>query len=297
MNANCRVVEADINEFLRSRLFLESTLDLTFLDPPFNQAKAYASHDDNLPPERYWDWMAAVCAAVYANTSAGGAVYFMQREKNSEYVLRCLREAGWTLQNLIIWKKLSSAVPSIRRYGKHYQIIAYATKGHKARVFHRLRIDPPLPAHYKHKRENGMFVTDVWDDIRELTSGYYAGDEALRDGAGRRFHKQQAPIALLLRILLTSSQAGDTVFDPFAGTGTTLMAAHQLKRHSFGVEIDPENAACIRSRLQTIRPADDIHRFYEDYRYTKDLKTIWGGTAKSRNQDVLDLPLFRSPLS
>ena len=70
MNASCQVVEADINEFLGSRLFLESTLDLTFLDPPFNQAKAYASHDDNLPPEQYWDWMRAVCAAVYANTSA-----------------------------------------------------------------------------------------------------------------------------------------------------------------------------------------------------------------------------------
>ena len=278
MNNSGQVIEADINEFLESRAFLESTIDLTFLDPPFNQAKTYASHDDNLPPEQYWDWMGAVCAAVYANTSDGGAVYFMQREKNSEYVLRCLREAGWTLQNLIIWKKLTSAVPSIRRYGKHYQVIAYATKGRRARVFHRLRIDPPLPAHYKHKRENGLFVTDVWDDIRELTAGYYAGDEALRDGAGKRFHKQQAPIALLLRILLASSQAGDTVFDPFAGTGTTLIAAQQLKRHSFGVEIDPENAACIRARLQTIRPSDDIQRWYDDYKYTENLATIWGGT-------------------
>ncbi len=297
MNNSGQVIEADINEFLESRSFLESTIDLTFLDPPFNQAKTYASHDDNLPPEQYWDWMGAVCAAVYANTSDGGAVYFMQREKNSEYVLRCLREAGWTLQNLIIWKKLTSAVPSIRRYGKHYQVIAYATKGRRARVFHRLRIDPPLPAHYKHKRENGLFVTDVWDDIRELTAGYYAGDEALRDGAGKRFHKQQAPIALLLRILLASSQAGDTVFDPFAGTGTTLIAAHQLKRHSLGVEIDPENAACIRARLQTIRPSDDIQRWYDDYKYTENLEAIWGGAAESRNQDVFDLPLFRASLS
>lgn len=286
MNNSGQVIEADINEFLESRSFLESTIDLTFLDPPFNQAKAYASHDDNLPPEQYWDWMGAVCAAVYANTSDGGAVYFMQREKNSEYVLRCLREAGWTLQNLIIWKKLTSAVPSIRRYGKHYQVIAYATKGRRARVFHRLRIDPPLPAHYKHKRENGLFVTDVWDDIRELTAGYYAGDEALRDGAGKRFHKQQTPIALLLRILLASSQAGDTVFDPFAGTGTTLIAAHQLKRHSLGVEIDPENAARIRARLQTIRPSDDIQRWYDDYKYTENLETIWGGTRPHSNVGI-----------
>jgi len=43
----------------------------------------------------------------------------------------------------------------------------------------------------------------------------------LRRDNGERAHKQQAPIALLLRIILASSQPGDTVFDPFAGTGTT----------------------------------------------------------------------------
>ena len=294
MNHSCRVVEADINAFLESKDFLDSQIDLTFLDPPFNQAKAYASHDDDLPQEQYWDWMKLVCAAIHANTSSGGAMYFMQREKNSEYVLRCLRETGWTLQNLIIWKKLASAVPSNQRYGKHYQIIAYASKGRRARVFHRLRINPPLPAHYKHKRANGMFATDVWDDIRELTSGYYAGDEALRDGAGARFHKQQAPIALLLRILLSSSQVGDTVFDPFAGTGTTLVAAHQLKRHSLGVDIDPDNAACIRNRLAEIRASDDIRRFYDYYKHTENLEKIWPDDG---NQNVLNLPLFRPSLS
>ena len=36
-----------------------------------------------------------------------------------------------------------------------------------------------------------MYVTDVWDDIRELTSGYFAGEEALRDSEGNRLHKQQ----------------------------------------------------------------------------------------------------------
>ena len=297
MNRSWRVFEADVNEFLGSDDFLDSRIDLTFLDPPFNQAKAYASHDDDLPREQYWDWMREVCGAVYARTSAGGAVYFMQREKNSEYALRCLRETGWTLQNLIIWKKLASAVPSNQRYGKHYQIIAYASKGRRARVFHRLRINPPLPAHYKHKREKGVFATDVWDDIRELTSGYFAGDEALRDGDGGRFHKQQAPIALLLRILLSSSQVGDTVFDPFAGTGTTLVAARQLKRLSLGVEIDPDNAARIRKRLGEMRESDDIRRFYDDYRYTDNLERIWGGSAEDGDGDALDLPLFRSSLS
>ena len=246
MTSNFQVVQSDINDFLASQAFAAHKIDLTFLDPPFNQAKEYASHHDDLPEEQYWKWMNDICNSVYGNTSEGGAIYFMQREKNSEYVLRCLRETGWSLQNLIIWKKLTSAVPSNQRFGKHFQIIAYATKGARPRVFNKLRIDPPLPSNYKHQRTNGLFVTDIWDDIRELTSGYFAGEEALRDSTGLRIHKQQAPIALLLRVLLCSSQVADYVFDPFAGTGTMLVVAHQLNRKSIGIEIDSDNAECIR---------------------------------------------------
>jgi DNA modification methylase len=72
-----------------------------------------------------------------------------------------------------------------------------------------------------------MFITDVWEDIRELTSGYFAGEEAIRDEKGERFHKQQAQVALLARIILSSTQASDWVLDPFAGTGTTAVVAQQ----------------------------------------------------------------------
>ncbi len=251
-------------------------VDLTFLDPPFNQGKDYSFHDDNLSPEEYWGMMKKVCRKTFDVASKGGAIYFMQREKNTEDVLCCLRETGWALQNLIIWKKKTSAVPVSSKYGKQYQIIAYATKGEKARVFNRLRISPPLPANYKFQRENGLYVTDVWDDVRELTSGYFAGDEAIRNKDGERFHKQQAPIALLLRIILSSSEVGDTVLDPFAGTGTTLVTAYQVNRNSIGIEIDPKNAKMIRSRLEEIRDADNVEKYYEDYAYTENLPVIWG---------------------
>ncbi|MDT7877254.1 MAG: site-specific DNA-methyltransferase, partial [Candidatus Caldarchaeales archaeon] len=123
---------------------VEAEFALTFLDPPFNQGKDYAFFDDELPPEQYWQWLEEVCAKVYALTAEGGAIYFMHREKNAEQVLRLLRETGWTLQNLIVWQKRTSAVPNAWRYSKAYQIIAFATKGRKPRTFHRLRIDAPL---------------------------------------------------------------------------------------------------------------------------------------------------------
>ncbi|MEP7293186.1 MAG: site-specific DNA-methyltransferase [Chloroflexota bacterium] len=291
--ADYLIAEGNSLEFLSTQF--SGDVDLTFLDPPFNQNKEYALHDDNLSDEAYWAWMQNVLAQIYDHTSEGGAIYFMQREKNSEQVLRALRETGWTFQNLIIWKKMTSAVPSSRRFGMHYQIIAYAVKGKRARVFNRLRISPPLRANQKYERETGMFVTDVWDDIRELTSGYFAGDEALRKPNGERLHKQQAPIALLLRIILSSTLPGDRVFDPFAGSGTTLVVAQQLGRNSVGVEIDPENVACIETRLESIRKADRINKYRSEYLHTPDLDQIWGEvSAEGKPQDVFDLPLFRT---
>ncbi len=248
--------------------------DLTFLDPPFNQGKDYRRHDDSMTDAEYWDWMREVCRLTLSHSSPGAAMYFMQREKNTEEVLRVLRESGWHFQNLIIWKKKTSAVPSTVRYGKAYQIIAYTTNGPRARVFNRLRINPPLPNGYS-PRKNGIYVTDIWDDIRELTSGYFAGDEALRDADGERAHKQQSPIALLLRIVLSSTKPGDCVFDPFAGTGTTLSVASQLGREAIGVEKDPVNYRQIRRRLSQNRAADSVERFRKDYLHTLDLDEIW----------------------
>ncbi len=248
---------------------------LTFLDPPFNQGKDYSYFHDNRPEEEYWQWMYEVCKRIHAITQDGGALFFMQREKNAEQVLNLLRTAGFHLQNLIIWMKRTSAVPSEWRFGKSYQIIAYATKGTKPRLFNRLRIDPPLRPEYRYERKDGLFVTDVWDDIRELTAGYFAGAEALRTSTNERFHKQQSPVALLLRIILSSTMPNDWVLDPFAGTGTTPVVASQLGRSCVAIEIDPQNVSMINWRLQTRREADSVAPLRSYYRFTANLDTIW----------------------
>ena len=188
-------------------------IHLTFLDPPFNQDKEYNRHNDSMPEKDYWNWMKRITKKIYDTTVEGGAIYFMQREKNADFVLETLKKTGWTYQNLIIWQKLAGGVPSNFRYGKKYQIIAFFTKGKKPITFNNLRYEPPLLAMHKYERETGMYLTDIWEDIRELTSGYFAGEEAIRikdnvvfASEGDRFHKQQSPIKLLTRIVLTSSR-------------------------------------------------------------------------------------------
>lgn len=269
----CDIINSDCFEYLA---LTEHTFDLTFLDPPFNQNKNYNSHNDKMDSIDYWNWMKEVCIRIFEKTSSGGAIYFMQREKNVKEVIRILEEANWTFHNLIIWKKKSSAVPANNQYGKHYQIMVFATKGKKPRVFNKLRIDPPLLVTEKYQRPTGMYITDVWDDIRELTSGYFAGEEPLRLPGGERLHNQQSPIQLLLRIILSSSKPGDFIFDPFAGTATTNVVSRQLSRNSICIEKDELYFQNCLKRLNEFRDIDSINRFKDDYKYTENLNDIWG---------------------
>lgn len=268
-----KILQGDCVERLNE--YSARDIHLTFLDPPFNQGKEYKYFDDNQPEEKYWNWLKEALSKIYKVTVDGGAIYFMQREKNAEQVIRILRETGWVFQNLIIWRKKTSAIPNGFRFSKQHQIIIFFTRGEKPGVFNKLRIDLPIPPEYRYKRVNGVYLTDVWDDIRELTSGYYAGNEPIRDNKGNRLHKQQSPVALLLRIILSSTMPGDTILDPFAGTGTTLVAAHQLERNSIGIEIDPDYVKIIEERLQYPGPSDDVLQHYNYYIYTENIKEIW----------------------
>ena len=269
----CDIIKDDCEKTLKTNF--SEKIHLTFLDPPFNQGKEYNSHNDDMPEAEYWDWMTRVCKLIFEKTVDGGAIYFMQREKNTSFVLDALSKSGWTFQNLIIWRKKSSAVPGNTRFAKHYQIIAFATKGQKPNTFNKLRIQPTLLVTEKYERKTGMYITDVWDDIRELTSGYFAGHEPLRDRYKKRIHKQQTPVALLTRIILSSTKTDDLVFDPFAGTGTTLVVAKQLQRKSVGIELDSDNVSLIEKRLGSLRQADDITKLWDDYAHTKNLHKIW----------------------
>jgi len=267
------IIQGDCLEYLKQGVI--RNVHLTFLDPPYNQGKDYRYFNDEQQPEVYWGWLRKIVGYIFKATVKGGAIYFMQREKNVGWMMKILSETGWTFQNLIVWKKFTSAIPCDFRFNKQYQVIIFATKGEKPRVFNKLRIDYPLQPWHRYERPNGIYVTDVWDDIRELTSGYFAGDEVLRDEKGNRIHLQQSPVALLLRIILSSTMPGDLVFDPMAGTGTTLVVAKQLKRHFIGIEIDPFYVEVIKKRLSQLRDADNVLRYRAYYRFTPNLDDIW----------------------
>ena len=77
---------------------------------------------------------------------------------------------------------------------------------------------------------------------------------------GRKAHSTQKPEALLYRVILSSSRRGDTVLDPFGGSGTTAAVAKRLKRNFIAIEIDKAYAEIARNRMNLLEPMlfDDL---------------------------------------
>jgi len=80
------------------------------------------------------------------------------------------------------------------------------------------------------------------------------GEERLKGADGKKLHPTQKPEALLARVLLSSSRPGDTVLDPFNGTGTTGAVAKRLGRRFIGIERDPAYAAAAEARIASTEP-------------------------------------------
>jgi site-specific DNA-methyltransferase (adenine-specific) len=77
-------------------------------------------------------------------------------------------------------------------------------------------------------------------------------------------HPTQKPEELIRKFILASSQRGDTVVDPFSGSGTALVAAQQLGRHWLGCEINPEYNQWAVRRLQQVKQMTDEEWFWFD---------------------------------
>lgn len=98
------------------------------------------------------------------------------------------------------------------------------------------------------KRWNGGGKPAVWSVPIVLNRG----------GTGQRLHTAQKPDRLMNLIIDQFSEPGETVLDPFAGSGATLMAAAMSGRKSIGIEVDERNCEIIARRLtQTFLPFDD----------------------------------------
>jgi hypothetical protein len=84
-----------------------------------------------------------------------------------------------------------------------------------------------------------------FDMVRVMWGGYYRAA-----GEDRQPHPTQKPVGVIAPFIEAWTKPGETILDPFLGSGTTMVAAHRLGRRCFGIEVDPGYCAVTLERMQ-----------------------------------------------
>ncbi len=157
---------------------------------------------------------------------------------NHARILERLQQVGFTCLPAILWRKPTNAPTKFMGSGMlpagayvtlEHEYILIVRKGGKRRFTSEERQRRRESAIFWEERN--LFYSDIWTDIRGV--GQALGGKAARDRSAA------FPFELALRLILMYAIKGDTVLDPFLGTGTTTLAAAAAGRSSIGYEIDP----------------------------------------------------------
>lgn len=249
-----RIIQGDCIEEM-NRL-PEGSVDLIFADPPYNlQLGGDLTRPDDsnvVGVTEDWDnfdtldaydlfthdWMAAARRLLKPD----GAIWVMGSYHNIFRVGAVLQDQGFWIQNDVIWRK-TNPMPNFRgtRFANAHETLIWATKNEKSKPTFNYRA-------MKTFNEDLQMRSD-W------TLPICNGGERLRDDEGAKVHPTQKPESLLHRVLLSTTNPGDLVLDPFFGTGTTGAVAKRLGRKWIGIERDEHYIAHAKKRISRVNPS------------------------------------------
>ncbi|MBS0244406.1 MAG: site-specific DNA-methyltransferase [Proteobacteria bacterium] len=232
-----------------------SSVDLVFADPPYNlQLDRTLLRPNNTVVDGVddaWDkfqsfsdydrfcraWLGE-CRRVL---KPDGAIWVIGSYHNIFRLGVALQDLGFWLQNDIIWRKVNP-MPNFRgkRFTNAHETLIWAGRDRRSRV----------TFNYDALKAGN-------DDVQMRSDWLFpicSGPERLKDDGGRKAHPTQKPEALLQRILIASTKAGDIVLDPFFGTGTTGAVAERLGRRWIGIEQDIDYVRAAEERIRKTEP-------------------------------------------
>ena len=221
------------------------SVDLVFADPPYNMSKKKGlgwKYSKHITMQEEWD--------MFSKDE-----YFKFNQKWIKECLRILKhggslwicgsfhniyQVGFILQHLenvkinnsIVWFK-PNAQPNItcRMFTESTEHLIWASKNGKGKRW-------TFNYELMKKMNNGKQMRNVWAIPLTPKKEKWAG-----------VHPTQKPMELLRRVILSCTKEGDTVLDPFVGSGTTSVVAKMLGRNSIGIEKEKKYLNIIEKRL------------------------------------------------
>ena len=237
-------------------------VDLAFADPPFNIGYEYDVYNDRKGRAEYLAWTQRWLAAVRRVLRPDGSFYVAIGDEYAAELKVRLDGLGLAMRNWIVWH-YTFGVNCTRKFNRSHAHIFYYAMDARRFTFNAdaVRVPSARQTTYADRRANpvGKLPDDTWvlrpqeeeRCFRPGTDTWYVA-RVCGTFKERTGHPCQMPEAVLERIVRVSSNPGDLVLDPFAGSGTTLAVSKRLGRHYLGVELSPEYAEKVQLRLAGI---------------------------------------------
>ncbi|MDG3007498.1 DNA-methyltransferase [Paludisphaera mucosa] len=237
------------------------SVDLIFADPPFNIGYDYDVYDDARDNDAYLDWTRRWGREVVRALKPDGTFWLaIGDEYAAEMKVIFHRELGLTMRSWVVWY-YTFGVHCRRKFARSHAHLFYFLKDPKRFTFNDedVRVPSARQLVYADARANpkGRLPDDTWIlRPQDMTTGFDPMEDTwyvprvcgtFKERAG--WHGCQMPEQLLGRIVRACSNPGETVLDPFAGSGTTLTVAKKLDRRFLGFELSPDYASAVERRL------------------------------------------------
>lgn len=218
----------------------DESVDLIFADPPYNIGKKFGDFVDTWQSDQdYVAWCYQWLALCIQKLKPNGSLYVMASTQAMPYLDLWLRER-MTVLSRIVWHYDSSGVQAKKHFGSLYEPILFCVKDPKNYTFNAadIAIEAKTGAvrklmDYRKKVPTPYQTTKVPGNTWYIPRVRYRMPEYEQ-------HPSQKPEALLERVIKASSNEGDTVLDPFAGTFTTCAVAQSLGRKAIGMEMQAD---------------------------------------------------------
>ena len=240
-----------------------STFDLLFADPPYNLTKQFGTEKfKSIGAEAYEQWLDAwlrLCVPLLAQTAS---IYICGDWRSSAAIQRA-GSRYFKLQNRITWEREKGRGAKCNWKNAAEDIWFFTVSDRFTfnldAVKQRRRVIAPYREGGKPKdwneSEKGNFrdthPSNIWTDI---TVPFWSMPE-------NTDHPTQKPEKLLAKIILASTNPGDLILDPFAGSGTTAVVAKKLGRDFVAIESDEEYCLLAAKRLEMAATDKSIQGF------------------------------------
>ncbi|MDO8570730.1 MAG: site-specific DNA-methyltransferase [Candidatus Daviesbacteria bacterium] len=247
-------------------------VDLIITSPPYFDMKDYGSDNQigyGQDYDTYLEDLGKVFKQCFDITKDTGSLWMIVdilRKEGKTFlvpfdVIKKVEASGWTLQDIVIWKK-DKTIPFSHK-GQMRNIFEYILSFSKTNdfKFYRNRITsidtlkewwPKYPERYS---PNGKSETNIWDFPIPLQGSW-----------GNTYIKHFCPLPekLIERIIDLCSDINNIVFDPFAGSGAVLSAAYRLNRKYVGSDLNPKYKKMFLAYIKKIKPVNKSSQYNQN---------------------------------